>query len=85
MINNYTEQDIRYLRHLRPFIGTHWPDSRAKLVVKLEADGLDPDLISKFVDERDEPGIHINGWGMEPRFYPHRDSKYLLEFYRSVG
>lgn len=85
MINAYTAEDIRYVRHLRTLIGKHWPTARPALAEILRAEGLDPNLIPKFVDERPEPGIHINEWGMEPRFYPHRTSKYLLEFYRSVG
>ena len=85
MINPYTETDRRYLRIIRSRLGDPWEEARPRIVAELNRQGLDPDLIPKFVDERDAPGIHINAYGFEPRFYPHRTSKRLLEFYRSVG
>ena len=85
MINPYTEEDLRYVRIIRREVGAPWAEARPRIVARLEAEGLDPALIPKFVDERDSPGIHVNEYGLEPRFYPHRTSKRLLEFYRSVG
>ncbi|WP_116126749.1 hypothetical protein [Lewinella sp. IMCC34183] len=78
---NYTEADQVYIRIIRSQLGEEWPTAKQRILERLPEDA-DPELIAKFVDERDEPGIHINAWGVEPRFYPHRTSKRLLEFYR---
>ena len=85
MINPYTETDYRYVGIIRRHLGEPWAEARPKIAARLREENLDSDVIDKFVDERDEPGIHINKYGFEPRFYPHRTSKRLLEFYRSVG
>jgi|GEM_PF-1964329 len=84
MITKYDETDLVYVRLIRPHIGTPWAEAKPKIIAALP-EGFDPERIAKYVDERDKPGIYINKYGVEPRFYPHRDSKYLLEFYRSVG
>jgi hypothetical protein len=83
MPTSYTEADLVYVRLIRPEIGTLWSESRQRVVDNLP-EGADPELIEKYVDERPNPGIHINKYGVEPRFYPHRVSGRLLEFYRSV-
>ncbi|MFT7121366.1 MAG: hypothetical protein ACJAZ9_001544 [Neolewinella sp.] len=79
----YTEEDLVYVRLIRARISEPWETAKAKIIEELP-EGYDPELIAKFVDERPEPGIYINPWGIEPRFYPHRKSKRLLEFYRSI-
>lgn len=84
MINKYTEDDLVYVRLIRKEIGTLWSEAKPRVIAALP-EGYSSDLIDKFVDERPEPGIHINKYGLEPKFYPHRTSGYLLEFYRSVG
>jgi hypothetical protein len=81
--NKYTEADLVYVRLIRREIGSLWSEARQRVVDNLPEDA-DPELIGKYVDERPEPGIHINEYGVEPRFYPHRTSGRLLEFYRSV-
>jgi len=83
MPTKYTEEDLVYVRLIRHEIGVLWPEAKARIIEKLP-EGFDPGLIGKFVDERPEPGIYINEYGIEPRFYPHRVSGRLLEFYRSV-
>ena len=79
----YTEEDLVYIRLLRRKMGEPWEEAKAWIIEQLP-EGFDPEQIAKYVDERPEPGIHINAWGIEPRFYPHRTSKRLLEFYRSI-
>lgn len=83
MPTNYTEEDLVYVRLLRTEIGSLWAEAKPRIIKKLP-EGFDAGLIGKFVDERPEPGIYINEYGIEPRFYPHRVSGRLLEFYRSV-
>lgn len=79
----YTEEELVYVRLIRSRIGHEWHLAKPWIIERLP-EGYDPGLIAKFVDEREEPGIYINDWGIEPRFYPHRKSKRLLEFYRSI-
>ncbi|NJB84379.1 hypothetical protein GGR26_000124 [Lewinella marina] len=76
-----TEEDRDFIRIIRSQLGEEWSVARERILARLP-DHLDPDLLGKYVDERAEPGIHINKWGVEPRFYPHRASKRLLEFYQ---
>lgn len=83
MATNYSEEDLVYVRLIRREIGSFWSEARQRVVDGLPADA-DPELIGKYVDERPNPGIYINEYGVEPRFYPHRVSGRLLEFYRSV-
>lgn len=83
MPTNYTEEDLVYVRLIRREIGVLWSEARQRVIESLP-EGFDPELIGKFVDERPNPGIYINEYGIEPRFYPHRTSGRLLEFYRSV-
>lgn len=76
-----TEEDKEYIRIIRSQLGEEWPEARERILARLP-EHLDPEQLGKYVDEREEPGIHINEWGVEPRFYPHRVSNRLLEFYR---
>lgn len=76
-----TEEDRVYVRLIRSELGQEWPAAKVRILEQLPP-GLDPALIAKFVDDRPEPGIYTNKWGVEPRFYAHRDSRRLLEFYR---
>ncbi|CAH0999191.1 hypothetical protein LEM8419_00488 [Neolewinella maritima] len=80
----YAPDDLVIIRLLRKYMGEEWSVVRPLIVAALP-EHIDPALIGKWVDERPEPGIHINAYGVEPRFYPHRTSGRLLEFYRSVG
>ncbi len=79
---DYTETDLTYIRLLRAEMGNPWVEAKPRILARLPED-LSADLIGKFVDERPEPGIYTNEYGVEPRFYPHRTSGRLLEFYRS--
>ena len=79
----YAPDDLVIIRLLRQYMGEEWHLVRPKIVAALP-DHIDPELIEKWVDERPTPGIHINRFGVEPRFYPHRVSGRLLEFYRSL-
>ena len=79
-----TEEDRIYTRLIRSQLGQKWEDAKPYILSRLPA-GADPDLVAKYVDERAEPGIHINEWGVEPLFYAHRDSRRLLEFYQIRG
>ncbi|MEM9929263.1 MAG: hypothetical protein AAF840_05565 [Bacteroidota bacterium] len=80
-MSDHTDQDLIYIHLLRQKMGTPWPEAKAWIIEQLP-EGYDPELLGKFVDERPEPGIYTNEWGVEPRFYAHRTSKRLLEFYR---
>ena len=80
-MSKLTEEDLVYIRIIRSQLGQVWSDAKPRILAALPK-GYDPDKVAKYVDDRDEPGIHINEWGVEPRFYPHRASKRLLEFYR---
>ncbi|THH35576.1 hypothetical protein [Neolewinella litorea] len=80
-MQQYTEEDRDFIRIIRSQLGEEWTVARERILASLP-DHLDPEKLGKYVDERDEPGIHINEWGVEPRFYPHRTSNRLLEFYR---
>ena len=80
-MQDYTEKDREYIRIIRSQLGEKWEDARPRILERLP-EGFDPEEIAKYVDYRDDPGIHINAWGFEPRFYTHRTSKRLLEFYR---
>ncbi|MBC6993220.1 hypothetical protein QWY85_13775 [Neolewinella lacunae] len=77
-----SEEDLVYIRLLRKQLGQEWHLAREKVIAALP-EGYDPEYIAKFVDDRPDPGIHINPYGVEPRFYPHRVTRRLLEFYRS--
>ncbi len=80
----YAPDDLVIIRQLRAHMGEVWAEARPRIEAALP-EHIDPALIGKWVDERPEPGIYINQFGVEPRFYPHRTSGRLLEFYRSVG
>ena len=76
-----TEEDQLYIRIIRSQLGEEWSVAEPRILARLP-EGADPELINKYVDTRADPGIHINAWGVEPRFYTHRTTRRLLEFYR---
>lgn len=76
------ETDLFLIRLLRAQIGKVWDDVKPAVIDALP-DHVDPALLAKFVDESGRPHIHLNAYGVEPRFYAHRDSRRLLEFYPS--
>ena len=78
----YTEEDLVYIHLLRAEMGNPWVEAKPRIIARLP-EGYAADLLDKFVDDRPDPGIHTNAYGVEPRFYPHRTSGRLLEFYRS--
>ena len=79
---NYTEEeDLVYIRLLRSKLGAPWEEAKAWIIENLP-EGHPPERLGKYVDDRPEPGIYTNEWGEEPRFYAHRTSRRLLEFYR---
>ncbi len=80
----FTEEDRIFIRLIRSHMGEEWSVAKPYILAHLPA-GIDPALLAKYVDEREEPGIHINAWGVEPLFYAHRDSRRLLEFYQIRG
>jgi len=80
---NMTDQkeiDLLFTRAIRPHIGEEWHLAKPKIIAKLP-EGTDPSLIARYVDDSDQPSVNLNAYGVEPRFYAHRDSKRLLEFY----
>lgn len=81
-MRHYSKKDLVYIHLLRTQLGEPWDKAKAYILAHLPED-CEPELLEKFVDDRPEPGIHINRFGVEPRFYPHRKSRRLLEFYRS--
>ncbi|MEM6878040.1 MAG: hypothetical protein AAF544_05755 [Bacteroidota bacterium] len=76
------ENDIILIRIIRSQIGRPWTEAKDNILNRLP-EHIDPGIIDKFIDQRDNPGIYINAYGVEPRFYLHRISKRLLEFYPS--
>ncbi len=81
---DHTEEDRLFIRLLRSQMGEDWAVAKPYIVSRLPA-GTDPTLLAKYVDDRKEPGIHLNAWGVEPLFYAHRTSRRLLEFYQIRG
>ena len=77
-----SETDQMLIRLIRKQLGQEWSVAEPRILEALPT-GLDPRLIKKFVDLSENPGIHINAFGVEPRFYAHRTSRRLLEFYPS--
>ncbi|MCP9234793.1 hypothetical protein [Lewinella sp. JB7] len=77
----HTENDQIFIRLLRSQLGQEWTLAKAHILAQLP-EHVDPAELGKYVDESAEPGIHINAWGVEPRFYAHRNSRRLLEFYQ---
>jgi hypothetical protein len=74
--------DLYFIRLIRPHLGEVWDEVKPKLLAKMPPE-VDPDLLAKYVDDSPRPSIHLNSFGVEPRFYAHRTSRRLLEFYRS--
>lgn len=79
---NDPELDNLFIGLLRRHVGQEWHLAKPKIIAALPED-VDPALLAKFVDESDRPHIHLNDYGVEPRFYAHRISRRLLEFYPS--
>ena len=77
-----TETDLLFIRLLRRELGAPWDEARTRILAALP-EGTDGDLLRKYVDDSPTPCIHINDFGVEPRFYAHRTSRRLLEFYPS--
>ncbi|MBB4080355.1 hypothetical protein GGR28_002989 [Lewinella aquimaris] len=80
-MSDHTENDLIFIRLLRSQLGQEWSVAKPYILEQLPPH-IDPKELGKYVDESDSPGIHINEWGVEPRFYAHRDSRRLLEFYQ---
>ncbi|MEM9528359.1 MAG: hypothetical protein AAGA31_17230 [Bacteroidota bacterium] len=78
----YTDADLAVIRLLRQQMGEPWETAKAAIIDQLPP-GIDSDILGKFVDDSERPSIHINAYGVEPRFYAHRTSRRLLEFYPS--
>lgn len=74
--------DRYFIRLIRPQLGEVWDEVKPKLIAQMPPE-VDPGLLAKYVDESPRPSIHINSFGVEPRFYAHRNSRRLLEFYPS--
>ncbi|MEM8582630.1 MAG: hypothetical protein AAGF87_00105 [Bacteroidota bacterium] len=81
-MSSFDDKDILIIRIIRSQIGKRWIEAKEHIINQLPEDS-EPEIIDKFIDRRDEPGIYINEYGVEPRFYLHRSSKRLLEFYPS--
>jgi len=77
-----TELDLLFIRLLRKFLGKPWDQAKSAILESLP-EGVDPKLIAKYVDDSEHPSINENAYGVEPRFYAHRTSRRLLEFYPS--
>lgn len=78
----YSETDLAIIHLLRRHMGEPWATAKTAIIEQLPA-GTDPAILGKFVDDSERPAIHINAYGVEPRFYAHRTSRRLLEFYPS--
>lgn len=76
------EVDQLYIRLLRKHLGQLWEEAKPKIIAALPPEA-DASLLAKYVDDSASPTISVNKYGVEPRFYTHRHSRRLLEFYRS--
>jgi hypothetical protein len=79
---NEADLDKLFIGLLRRHVGHEWSAAKPKIIAALPED-VDPARLAKYVDESDRPHIHLNEYGVEPRFYAHRTSRRLLEFYPS--
>lgn len=77
-----TAIDQLFIRLLRKHLGQLWQVAKPEIIAALPA-GVDASLLDKYVDDSPSPSISVNAYGVEPRFYAHRISGRLLEFYRS--
>jgi hypothetical protein len=77
-----TDLDDLFIGLLRRHVGQEWDSAKAKILAALPED-VDPSLLAKYVDDSARPTIDKNEYGVEPRFYAHRQSRRLLEFYPS--
>ncbi|MEL6276322.1 MAG: hypothetical protein AAFQ37_02650 [Bacteroidota bacterium] len=76
------ELDLIFIRLLRKHLGQPWEKAKVEILAALP-EGIDPTLLAKYVDDSPQPSVNINAYGVEPRFYAHRTSRRLLEFYPS--
>ena len=74
--------DALFVGLLRRHVGQEWDSAKAKIIAALP-EGVDPALLARYVDDSERPTISKNAYGVEPRFYAHRESRRLLEFYPS--
>lgn len=77
-----SEIDQQYIRLLRRHLGQLWEEAKPKIIEALPPD-TDASRLAKYVDDSASPSVSVNAFGVEPRFYAHRHSRRLLEFYRS--
>lgn len=76
------ELDLYFVRLIRPYLGKEW-DQVKPLILQGLPEGVPAERLGKYVDDSPSPSITKNAFGVEPRFYAHRTSRRLLEFYRS--
>lgn len=74
--------DQLFIRLLRRHLGQVWLEAKPQIIAALPAE-VDATLLDKYVDDSASPSVSENAYGVEPRFYAHRTSRRLLEFYRS--
>ncbi|NJC26760.1 hypothetical protein [Neolewinella antarctica] len=74
--------DLIFTRAIRPSIGEEWHVAKPRIIARLPAE-VDAALLDRYVDDSASPSINLNSYGVEPGFFAHRDTKRLLEFYRS--
>ncbi len=74
--------DQLFIRLLRRHLGQVWQEVKPQIIAALPAE-VDAALLEKYVDDSASPSVSVNAYGVEPRFYAHRVSGRLLEFYRS--
>lgn len=77
------ETTLIFFRTIRPFMAMEWHLARPLIIAALP-DTVDPDTLDRYIDDSDRPSVSINKYGVEPKFFVHKDSKRLLEFYRSL-
>ncbi len=77
-----TTIDTLFIRLLRKQLGQIWEEAKPQIEAALPAE-VDASWLARYVDDSDSPSISVNAFGVEPRFYAHRSSRRLLEFYKS--
>ena len=77
-----SETDYQFIRAIRPSLGEEWSVAKERILARLPEE-LDPKEVARYVDTSANPTISLNAYGVEPRFYTHRTSRRLLEFYPS--
>jgi hypothetical protein len=76
------EVDLIFVRAIRPSIGEEWHLAKARIIARLPEE-VDAALLDRYLDDSASPSVNLNRYGVEPRFFAHRSSKRVLEFYRS--